>query len=91
MIKEHDIVCFVESKTDDIDIINFEGYQFNMKNRKPFAKVKSGGIIIGYKNELSSEITILQTDSKFVSWFKISSQLFNLDEDIVFGVVYIPP
>ena len=49
MIKEHDIVCFVESKTDDIDIINFEGYQFNMKNRKPFAKVKSEEIIIGYK------------------------------------------
>ena len=59
MIKEHDIVCFVESKTDAMDIINFEGYQFNMKNRKLFAKVKSGGIIIGYKNELSSEITIL--------------------------------
>jgi hypothetical protein len=27
----------------------------------------------------------------YVFWFKVSSDLVNLDQDIIFGIVYIPP
>ena len=62
-----------------------------MKNRRTFAKVKSGGIIIAYKTEISDKIQLIATESIFVLWFKIASTYLNLEEDIVVGVVYIPP
>jgi exonuclease III len=34
LIKKNDIVCLQETKTDDIDKIDLEGYTFKMKNRK---------------------------------------------------------
>jgi exonuclease III len=33
LIKKNDIVCLQETKTDDIDKIDLEGYTFKMKNR----------------------------------------------------------
>jgi hypothetical protein len=43
--------------------------------------------IIFYK----SRCIILHTNSKYVFWFKVSSDLVNLDQDIIFGIAYIPP
>jgi hypothetical protein len=37
------------------------------------------------------KIKPLHTNSKYVFWFKVSSDLVNLDQDIIFGIVYIPP
>ena len=34
MIRNHDILCFVETKTDDLDVINFPGFKFIMKNER---------------------------------------------------------
>ena len=42
LIQSYDIVCFVETKTDDIDIITLPGYKFVMKNRKKNTKNRSG-------------------------------------------------
>ena len=49
MIRKYDIICLVETKTDDIDIVKLEGYEIHMKNRKIVAKNRSGGIILGYR------------------------------------------
>jgi hypothetical protein len=27
----------------------------------------------------------------YIFWFKVSSKLFNLSDDLIFGIVYIPP
>ncbi|VDI70471.1 Hypothetical predicted protein [Mytilus galloprovincialis] len=62
-----------------------------MKNRKKVSKNRSGGITLGYKLELANKIKFLPTDSQFVLWFKVSSDLLDIDDDIVFGIVYIPP
>jgi hypothetical protein len=62
----------------------FRGYIDNTKNR-------SGGIILGYRQEIASKIKPLHTNSKYVFWFKVSSDLVNLDQVIIFGIVYIPP
>jgi hypothetical protein len=54
-----------------------------MKNRKIVAKNRSGGIILGYRQEIASKIKPLHTNSKYVFWFKVSSDLVNLDQDII--------
>ncbi|CAG2246975.1 unnamed protein product [Mytilus edulis] len=91
IIKKHDIVCFVETKTDDIDVINFPGFHFKMKNRKTVTSRRSGGIIVGYTEKLKNMIEIKETDCKYVLWFQVNGKVFNLDKPVVFGVVYIPP
>jgi exonuclease III len=44
LLKKKDIVCLQETKTDDIDKIDLEGYTFKMKNRKTIEEEPSGGI-----------------------------------------------
>jgi hypothetical protein len=65
----------------------------------PFARnmqfVKRQYIIL-YKSrciisEIASKIKPLHTNSKYVFWFKVSTDLVNLDQYIIFGIVYIPP
>ena len=51
LVEKHYIVCFVETKTDDMDEIKLPGYKFHMKNRKTNSRVKSGGIIIEYQEK----------------------------------------
>ena len=91
LIQSYDIVCFVETKTDDVDLINFPGYKFKMKNRKKISNRRSGGIMVGYKESLDNYIDIVNTDSKYVLWFKCSKNLFKTEQPVYFGVVYIPP
>ena len=86
LLNQYDIVCLQETKTDDLDTIEFPGYVISMKNRKKYGK-KSGGIVLAYKESLSDSIEILKSDSDFVLWFKVSSK----STDIIFGIVYIPP
>ena len=81
----------METKTDDIDIITLAGYKFVMKNRKKITKKRSGGIIVGFKDNLAKHIDIVNTDSKYVMWFKCSEQLFKTDQPVFCGVIYIPP
>jgi exonuclease III len=38
LIEKNDIVCLQETKTDDIDKIDLEGYTFKMKNRKKIGR-----------------------------------------------------
>jgi hypothetical protein len=66
LIQSYDIVCFVETKTDDIDIITLPGYKFVMKNRKKITKNRSGGIMVGFKDNLAKHIDIVNTNSKYV-------------------------
>ena len=52
---------------------------------------RSGGIIVGFKDNLAKHIDIVDTDSKYVVWFKCSEQLFKTDQPVFCGVIYIPP
>lgn len=66
LVRNHDIICLVESKTDDRDEIKLPGYIFKLKNRKKIANVKSGGILLGFKDKYEKFIEPIETDSKFV-------------------------
>ena len=91
LIEGYDILCFVETKTDDADEINLPGFILHMKNRFTFKRVKSGGIILAYKTELSNFVNIVESESKYILWFKLNKSLFHLPQDVLFGTVYVPP
>ena len=91
LIRQHDIIGLLETKTDDIDKLVLDGYEFQMKNRGTVSGRKSGGITLAYKSNLKSKIKVLSSESKFVLWFKVMGEVFDLDEDVLFGIVYIPP
>jgi hypothetical protein len=62
-----------------------------MKNRKKITKNRSGGIMVGFKDNLAKHIYIVNTDSKYAMWFKCSEELVKTDQPVFVGVVYIPP
>lgn len=66
------ILCFQETKTDDLDEIYIEGFEIIMKNRIKYGRVNSGGIKLAFRRNLSEFITDHATGSKTVLWFEIS-------------------
>ena len=92
IIKAHDICIFVETKLNELDVLNLpEGYVYVVRNRK-ICKRASGGIAVIYKKELNSVLKFdIKKDSQFILWFQLSKTILKLDSDLVFGCVYIPP
>ena len=69
-----------------------QGYSFISQCRKQrFFLRKGGGIGIFIKDELFQYISVIQTDSDYILWFKLSKILLKTDEDFIFGAVYLPP
>lgn len=62
-----------------------------MKNRHKLSNIRSGGIIVAIKDNIAKHINVIDTDCKFIMWLKLSKVLFNIDKDVICGVVYIPP
>ena len=91
LITCHDILCFQETKTDDIDVLELENYEFVMKNRKKYGRVNSGGIVLAFRNYLKEHITIHETECKSVLWFELSKNVTNFDNNLIVGIIYIPP
>ena len=91
LIAKYDILCFTESKTDDTDHINLPGFEIYMKNRFKFKRIRSGGITLAVKCHLANYIHEIDTNSKYVKWFKLDKHAFEVGGDILFGIVYIPP
>jgi hypothetical protein len=74
LVRNHDIICLVESKTDDRDELKLPGYIFKLKNRKKIAKVKSGGILLGFKDKRLS--VRLEYDVSIVSFKSLTLTVF---------------
>jgi hypothetical protein len=72
----------VETKTENIDIIILPGYKFVMKNREKNTKNRSGGIMVGFKDNLAKRIDlewhfqIIQYVCKIVN--KVSNIIINM-------------
>ena len=90
-IQNFDSLCCSETKTDDIDIISIDGYECFIQSRKQRYIRRSGGICIFIKKALYRFLKVIETASDYVFWVNISSVLTNLDEDLLLGVMYIPP
>ena len=91
MIQSYDIFCVTETKTDETDIISLQNYTYFSQCRKQSFVRKSGGIGIFVKNELAKYISVIESDSDYICWFKLDKSCLNIDEDMHFGAVYTPP
>lgn len=80
-----------ETKTDETDIISIDGYSYNSKPRRQKYVRKSGGLGVFVKDELNKYVDIIESESEYVFWIKISKIFTKLDQDIVLGSIYVPP
>lgn len=91
LIHEYDLICIQESRLDDLDTVTISGYQIFIKNRAAVSRFRSGGIALIVKNKFSPYIRLIKSDSKLIIWFSISKLITDNNEDLICGVVYIPP
>ncbi|CAG2239764.1 unnamed protein product [Mytilus edulis] len=54
LLNNYDVVCFDETKLDDLDTVELDNFIFHFKNRKKYSNRKSGGIAFGYKRYLEN-------------------------------------
>ena len=52
---------------------------------------KSGGISVLFKNEFKNTIHQIKTNCDYILWVKLDKLIFNTDEDVLLGILYIPP
>ena len=90
-ISDYDIIGIQESKLDDIDIISITNYKFFTNNRKQISRHRSGGIALLVHEKVFPFVRVLDHTSKLILWFSISKKLLLLDDDLICGVVYVPP
>lgn len=84
-------MCLTEAKIDESDLIPFPGYEAFYQPRKQRFTRKSGGIVVYVKDRLVKFVTNVETESDYVLWLSLSKELLQLDENLMLGVVYIPP
>ena len=86
-VNKYDIVGLVETKFDDFDSVDIDGYSFFGFHRKK-CKRKSGGVGLLVKNKLAEYIKVLNVDNENCLWFTFNG---NCWQNTIFCVVYIPP
>ena len=47
--------------------------------------------MVAFKDSIVKYIEIVNTDCKYVFWFRVNKSLLSTTEDAILGVVYIPP
>ena len=58
-IDDYDVICFTETKCDNVDMINIKdrmennGFDIVSKNRNKLSRFKSGGILMGIKKNVN--------------------------------------
>ena len=52
---------------------------------------KSGGIGIFVKDPIMQYISLVESDSDYILWFRLCKTYTQTDEDLYFGIVYLPP
>ena len=67
------------------DSIDLPGYVFKSKHRKNVARRRSGGILLGFRENLVNHVQILENECEFVLWVQIDGKVFNLEQPVIFG------
>ena len=86
-----DFFCVTETKLDHTDIITVPGYSFISQIRKQKFIRSSGGIAVFYKNIFEGKVKVIPSESDYILWLRIDHTVFNIQEDLILGVLYIPP
>ena len=90
-MQNYDIFCVNETKIDKYDTIHLDGYTFISQCRRQNFFRKSGGIGVFVKNYLSPYVSLVESDSDYILWVKLNKKFTQIDQDIIFGAVYLPP
>ena len=90
-VNQYDIICLTETKTDNCDCIEIDGYTTFAKHRTELSTRKSGGIIVYVRNKYIKYCSVLKAQSKHVLWININDNLFKTGHHLLLGAVYIPP
>ncbi|XP_060562755.1 putative uncharacterized protein DDB_G0282499 [Ruditapes philippinarum] len=80
-----------ESKLDDLDRVNIEGYNIYMSNREKTSKNRSGGTAYIISQTIEPSVEILDVTSKLVQWLKLTCKIEDNVRELYIGNVYIPP
>ena len=91
LINQYDFFGVTETKLDCFDTIELAGYTFLHQHRRQKFLRKSGGIGIFYKNEFRNYVSAVEHDSDYVFWIRLDKTLTKTDEDVFYGVTYMPP
>ena len=90
LISHYDIFCVSETKLYDLDVINLPGYNFISQVRKRRYLRKSGDIGVFVRNCLFKHVSLVESDSDYILWFKLNKSVFKPEEDLYFGALYAP-
>ena len=92
-LSNFDFFCVTEKKLDHTDVIHVTvpGYGFISQIRKQTFIRSSGGIAVFYKNIFEGKIKAIPSESDYILWLRIDHAVFNIQEDLILGVLYIPP
>lgn len=85
------MLCVTETKLDHSDVISVPGYCFLSQHRKQKFIRKSGGIGVFYSETLSTKIKAIETESDYILWLRLDRSLFDKNEDLILGILYVPP
>lgn len=91
LINDFDIMCLVDTKLDDTDVISVPGYSMISQHRQQTFIRKSGGIAVLFKNKFKHTIYQIKMNCDYILWVKLDKLIFNTDEDVLLGILYIPP
>ena len=91
LVEPFDLFCITETKCDKYDIISVPNYVYLSKPRKQKYIRKSGGIGLLVKQNISKDVDIIDSDCEYIMWIKLNKSIFNIDNDIILGIMYIPP
>ena len=90
-LSNFDFFCVTETKLDHNDVISVPGYSFISQIRKQKFIRRSGGIAVFYKNTFESKIKVIPSESDYILWLRIDHAVFDVQEDLILGVLYFPP
>ena len=85
MIDSYDIICYQETKLDDVDELEIDGYTVNCQNRKKVSRHRSDGMALTVKNSLLKFVKLGKSESKLIKWFTVSKTVTKTEHDIFCG------
>ena len=90
-INKFDIFSCFETFCDNSDVINVNNCSCFLKNRSQNDRKRSGGIATFIKDTILEHFEEIHTECEYVQWFKLPKKATDLDEDVIFGAIYMPP
>lgn len=81
----------METMLDDSDIISLPGFSTISQTRKQKHLRKSGGLAVLIKDKFAEFCKHIDTTSDYILWLSLNKSLTNTEENVIIGVIYVPP